>query len=390
MPLLVEPVKSTAAVLCGALPVGSQVLESLDGVSETLAKKQEEYCIVLGPGLDMGRAMMFADTLRISRPAMSVVLVRESVLTSTLAGAMQAGIREVVELEDLHGLKKAVERSRALWGSLHGSSGGSDAQLGRTLAVFSPKGGVGKTTTAVNLALALSQGGHQVALVDLDLAFGDVAITLQLLPTHTIYDAVLAESHVDYNLVEPLLTRYDENLAVLAAPPQLDAKDQISARLVSGILRTLKEHFSYVVVDTSESFDEQVLQALDDCDECILVAALDVPTLKNMKIAMETLDLLNIAPGHRWLVLNRADEQVGLDAEKVETILTMKVNAQVPASLDVARGTNEGAPIVVARPGHPASTAFRSLAAHFVQAEPLEEQAHAGSRRRFRRRGSRS
>jgi pilus assembly protein CpaE len=202
------------------------------------------------------------------------------------------------------------------------------------VTVFSPKGGVGKTTMAVNLALALTdRGARKVCLVDLDLAFGDVAITMQLFPSHTIEEAVGGEEHLDDNLVESLLTRHEDSLMVLAAPSLPDARDRVTSRLVSRMLRTLKQQFDYVVIDTAPNFDEQTLQALDETDECVIIATLDVPTLKNVKVALETLDLLSIAVGHRHLVLNRADDAVGIGPEKVEQILGMKVTAPIPSSL---------------------------------------------------------
>ena len=208
-----------------------------------------------------------------------------------------------------------MSRAHQLWLALHGGSGGTSH--GHIITVFSPKGGVGKTTTAVNLALALADhGARRVCLVDLDLAFGDVAITMQLFPAHTIEEAIGAEDLLDFSMVEGLLTRHEESLMVLAAPAGPDARDRVSASLVARVLRTLKQEFDYVVVDTCPSFDELTLQALDETDECILIATLDVPTLKNVKVAIETLDLLNIAIDHRRLVLNRADDAVGLDARQ--------------------------------------------------------------------------
>ena len=151
---------------------------------------------------------------------------------------------------------------------------------------------------------------------------------------------------------------------VLSAPSQPDARDRITARLVSRTLRTLKTEFDYVVIDTAPSFDEQTLQALDETDECIIVTILDVPTLKNVKVALETLDLLTIAVDHRHLVVNRADDEVGLDYARVEAILGVPISVPIPSSMDVASATNAGKPIVLANPDHPASRAFRQLASH--------------------------
>ncbi len=152
----------------------------------------------------------------------------------------------------------------------------------------------------MNLALALADhGARKVCLVDLDLAFGDVAITMQLFPAHTIEEAIGAEDLLDFSMVEGLLTRHEESLMVLAAPAGPDARDRVSASLIARVLRTLKQEFDYVVVDTCPSFDELTLQALDETDECVIIATLDVPTLKNVKVAIETLDLLNIAVDHR-------------------------------------------------------------------------------------------
>ena len=192
--------------------------------------------------------------------------------------------------------------------------------------MFSPKGGVGKTTMAVNLALALTdRGARKVCLVDLDLAFGDVAITLQLFPSHSIEHAIGSEDSLDGPMLDSLLTRHPDSLMVLAAPSHPDVRDRVTGALVSRVLRQLRDQFDFIVVDTAPAFDDQTLTALDETDECVIVATLDVPTLKNVKVAIETLETLNIAPGHRHLLLNRADDQVGLGAEKVETILAMPV-----------------------------------------------------------------
>ena len=133
--------------------------------------------------------------------------------------------------------------------------------------------------------------------------------------------------------------------------------------------------FDYVVVDTAPAFDEQTLTTLEDADECVIIATLDVPTLKNVKVALDTLEMLNIGRGHRHLLLNRADDAVGIDAQKVESILGMDISTQITTSIDIAASTNSGVPILTSTPNHPSSAAIRNLAAMFTgDAVPNSDQ----------------
>jgi pilus assembly protein CpaE len=361
MPVLIEADTEVVETLQQAMPAGSHAVASLDRMHAWLDQHPGEYVAALGPSVPLDVALSTAEDLRVSRPTVSVVLVRERFDAELLSRAMHAGVRDVVAGDDEKGLTKAVERAQQLHQALRGP-GGARTQ-GRIVTVFSPKGGVGKTTSSVNLALALSEhGARKVCLVDLDLAFGDVAITMQLFPTHSIEQAVGSEDSVDLAMIEALLTRHEDSLTVLAAPAHPDVRERVTPLLISRILRALRDGFDYVVVDTSPSFDDATLTALDETDECVIVATLDVPTLKNVKVALETMDMLDIARGHRHLLLNRADEAVGISIEKVETILGMPVASQVASATDVAASTNTGTPILVAKPDHPASAAFLQLA----------------------------
>jgi pilus assembly protein CpaE len=297
------------------------------------------------------------------------VFVRPALDTALLARAMQAGAREVVAMDDLHLVAGAVSRAHQFSQALRGPEASN--HNGHVISIFSPKGGVGKTTVAVNLALALTDNGaRQVCLVDYDLAFGDVAITLQLFPSHTIEHAIGSEEDLDAPMLNSLLTRYQDTLKVLAAPSHPDVRERITPLLISKVLRTLRTMYDYVVVDTAPAFDEQTLTALDETDECIIVATLDVPTLKNVKVALDTLEMLNIGRGHRHLLLNRADDAVGIDAQKVESILGMQISTQITTSIDIAASTNSGVPILTSTPGHPSSAAIRNLSAMFT-GDPL-------------------
>ncbi len=363
MPIIVESSRSNADMFTTVTGSNSHVVGNLEDLKRLLADSPDEHAVILGPGVDLEAAAALADTLRVTRPVVSVILIRRRVDTSVLAEALRSGMREVVDERDLTGLGSAVARAHQVWSALTGGVTAADGNRGRQITVFSPKGGVGKTTLAVNLAVALSEKGtRRVCLVDLDLAFGDVAITLQLFPARTIADAVHLESGLDFDVVEPLLTSYQDTVFALVAPVQPDAKDSIPAVLVGRILHLLKAHFDFVVVDTSPSFDEYALQAFDETDEMLLVTTLDVPTLKNVKVAVETLDLLNFPKPRRWLVLNRADDKVGLTPDKVQSTLGMTISASIPTSSQVAHATNSGEPIISAQPKHAVSAAITALA----------------------------
>ncbi len=361
MPVLVEPDANQVEALLKAMPTGSHAVASIDRMQAWLDQHHDEYVVVLGPTPTLEEAEAVCARLRTAHPTVTVVLVRDTLSTEVLTRAMKAGARDVVAANDPHAVVDSVDRARQLFVALRGPTGA--AQLGRVVTVFSPKGGVGKTTVAVNLALALTdKGARKVCLVDLDLAFGDVAITMQLFPTHTIEQAVGSEETLDLPLVEGLLTRHQDSLMLLAAPSHPDVRERVTPVLVSKLLRALREGFDYIVIDTAPSFDDQTLTALDETDECVIVATLDVPTLKNVKVALETLEVLDIARGHRHLLLNRADDNVGINTDKVEAILGMEVSARVETSIAIAAATNAGNPIVVENPTHQSSAAILELA----------------------------
>lgn len=387
MPVVIDTDSSVVAKLLTALPPGAHGVEAVDRLGPWLDNRSDEYLVVLGPSLPLEEALSICDGLRFSRPTVSVVLVRSLVDTDVLTRAMHAGARDVVADNDSDSITAASERAHQLWVALRGPGG--IAHVGKVVSVFSPKGGVGKTTMAVNLALTLAdRGARQVVLLDLDLAFGDVAITMQLFPSHSIEHAIGGEDSIDYEALDGLLTRHESGLMVLAAPSLPDAHDRVTPTLVSRMIRVLKENYDYVIVDTAPAFDEQTLTALDETDELVMVATLDVPTLKNVKVALETLDMLNIAQDHRHLLLNRADDAVGIGAEKVEAILGMPVSTQISTSIDIAAATNAGRPIVLSAPDHSSSRSVRALAQMLAggDATDVDDMSDDSNNRRRRKR----
>jgi pilus assembly protein CpaE len=237
---------------------------------------------------------------------------------------------------------------------------------GVLVTVFSTKGGVGKSTLATNIAAALAQAGKEVCIVDLDVASGDVAIMLQLVPRRVLSDLSAIEGMIDEMGVRTLLTEHSTGLSVLAAPVNVEAQGHVAPEPVGKVLEVLKEMFDVVVVDTSGTFDDYALAALDRTDVLCLIGTLDIPALKSLKLATGTLDLLNF-PRDKWrLVLNRADAKVGLSQKEFEDTLGIGVDASIPSSREVLSSVNRGETIVRAHPGHPVSQTLSTLASRLV------------------------
>lgn len=380
-----------------ALGPDSGVLPSLDALRTHLDVNMFEDCVVLGPSVDQQDVFALAEEMRVKRPSLGVVMVRRRIDTAILSDAIRAGVREVVQERDLAGLSTAVRRQREIAARLReqvdsGDGGDGRPQRGRVITVFSAKGGCGKTTLATNIAAALAESGRgTVALVDLDLAFGDVAIALQLFPTHTIADAVAIGEDLDGPALAALLTHHRSGLQALVAPMEPSAGDLVDTPLVTRILETLRNDFDYVVVDTPPALDDNVLAAFDQSEVVALLATLDIPALKNLKLTLETLDLIGYPRERLKIVLNRSDSKVGLSLSEVEKTLRAPIVAQIPSSRDVPASTNRGVAIVSDEPKNPVSLAIRSFIDEFVVAAatddaiPTQMRTDRRSARRWRR-----
>lgn len=365
MTIILELDTTAGETIRSALGQNTKIAESFDALRRHLATDEAEDSAVLGPSVDLQSALELSEAMRVARPSLGVVLVRRRVDASLLQEALRAGIREVVEERDLAGLNAAVRRSGLLARALrdHDPAGTPDqgpSKRGTVVTVFSAKGGCGKTTLSTNLAAALADGGNRkVCLVDLDLAFGDVAIALQLFPAHTIADAVPLADTLDAPALLSLLSQHSPGLSALVAPLEPGTGEAIQGSLVGTILDLLRNEFDYLVIDTPPAFDDHVLAAFDRSDIVALIATLDIPALKALKLTLETLDLLNYSREKIRVVMNRSDSKVGLSLTEVQKTLKAPITAHIASSRDVPASINRGVPIVLDSPKHPVSQAIR-------------------------------
>jgi pilus assembly protein CpaE len=397
MTAIVETDRSRLSVLQAMLH-GSVPLESMEALSEHVGSTPQEFAVVIGPSVPVDDAAVFAQWARVHKPDLGVILLRETVDAHALSTALRSGMREVVESRDLAGLTTAVSRARAVSSAIvqtledesqaAAQAALSEAQAraeaarqeaekptGRMITVFSTKGGVGKSLMATNVAVSLSEQGNTVCIVDLDVNNGDIAIMLQLTPMRTLNDLAAFHGDMDVDVIETLVTPWSKTLGVVAAPVHLDAPDQATTEDVGKLLDLLVRVYDYVVVDTSGVFDDFALAALDRTDTLVLVGTLDIPALKGLKLATQTLDLLNF-PREKWrFVLNRADAKVGLSSDEYESTLGLKADCTLVSSREVLAAVNRGEPLVKAYSSHANSKAIKAFAHSIAGAARTAEAA---------------
>jgi pilus assembly protein CpaE len=248
---------------------------------------------------------------------------------------------------------------------------------GQVITVFSTKGGAGRSMLATNLGVLLVQrSSDPVVLVDADLQFGDIAVMLKLAPRHTVVDAVTTEDALGVDHLESLLaTHRPSGLKVLAAPFEPAFADQVGADQMDQVVRLLRSFCSFVVVDTPAYLDDVVLTLVEGSDHVLLVADLDIPTVKNARVGLETLRLLNIARSKIHLVVNRTRTRVRLDVSDVEDTLQMKAAVLIPNDLAVPRSINRSTPVVLDAPRSAIARSIEQLANRFTP--PTSFQRHS-------------
>jgi pilus assembly protein CpaE len=340
-----------------ALDAGVAVYADLTAFTEA-SDPSRPGVVVFGPSQSPEDVISKVAGLVAFRPGYGAIMVVYELTASVLQQALRAGVDDVVAVsaeddELLDAISRASARVKAREPVSSGSISAPSAPTpGRVVSVFCTKGGTGKSVVAINLAVALAKRTIQpVVLVDADLQFGDVALMLQLQPTHTIAEAVQAGERLDGVLLENLLLRHPPSgLLVLAAPTEPSSADQIGRVDLTRVLDILRQRCAYVVVDTSANFAEVTLAALESSDDILVMAGLDVMSLKSARIGLQTMRVLDIPFSRVKFVLNRANTRVGLTEADAERALQLKVDVALPSDILVAESVNRGVPVVTSAP----------------------------------------
>jgi pilus assembly protein CpaE len=357
-----------------------EIVGIVNGIDEAWVKLHETSTdLLLLACAGQSEAMLsLIDNAVTERPRRPVVVLSHGSPNGFTRRVFAAGADDVIMLpvtsdEVLFALQKALARKA-------GSTEGTSFSRAPLICVLGPKGGTGKTLTSTSLAVALAEYGKSVALVDLDLQFGDVGLTMGLTPEQTIFDLVRTGGTLDEEKLDGFLMTHSSGVKVLIAPSRPDHAAVVSVDFLRDVYSTLRAMFDYVVVDTPPGFTPEVIATIDNATGICMVGMLDALSLKNTKLGLETLDLMGFPADNVKLILNRARSRVGISDEEVVAIMGREPDVFVPSDRDIPRAVNEGKPILIAKPQAEASVAFRQLAASYLLGEQTSRNV-TGKRR---------
>jgi pilus assembly protein CpaE len=318
-------------------------------------------------------------------PGSPVIIMSVQGERDYLRRAMQAGAREflikpfsgdelIASIRRVHQLEQKKESYLAKAPAAQaGAAAPQRNERGEMFVVFSGKGGIGKSVLSANLAVALAmETGARVALVDLDLQFGDVGVLLNLDHSRSITDLTDAPGHVDPEFVQDVLASGPEGVKVLLAPISPELADLVTAEHLRAIVDELRRSFDFIVVDTASHLTELNLEMIEQASKVIVMSALTIPAIKDTKLTLKVLDSLSVDPERVLLLLNRSDAHSDFNKEAVEQNLRFPISLQLPHDPKiVAASVNRGAPFVSTNPEVEISRAVRELVSRLV---PLTEQ----------------
>ncbi len=346
--------------------------------------------------------IQLTETLASELPTSPVIIMSVQGERDYLRRAMQAGAREflikpfshdelvaavrrVYQLEQKKGTFLARTAPAAPVAEPQATTGGR----GDVILVFSGKGGVGKSLIATNLAVALAdESKARVALVDLDLQFGDVGVLFNLDHSRSITELVDGTSGIDDESLREALAAGPSGVKVLLAPISPELADLVTSEHVRTIIAELRRTFDYVVVDSASHLSEFNLEVIELAQHVLVVTALTIPAIKDAKLTLKVLESLSVDAGKILLVVNRVDGHADFNQESIEQSLRTAVAVQIPHDPRVVGDAiTRGVPFVTAHADTEVSRAVKELATRLMPERAGVSPAEGGERDRKRRKG---
>lgn len=299
------------------------------------------------------------------KPRTFVILLVEKMNTEILQQATKAGAHNIIEFPSSE--KEFAEYIRSVFNSetarLNSLSEKQNISwMSRVITVFGSKGGLGKTTIATNIAVKLAQNRKKVALVDLDLQFGDIHIFLDLEPKDTIAELMQDTYTPDIDTVRSYMAVHSSGVHVLCAPKSPEYAEVVTPDKVQSLLSLLRSYYDYVIIDTPPLLNEVTMTAIESSSTVLFITGLDISILKNSKLSLSLFESLQQKDKVRVLV-NRAVEINSITLNDVQRIIGCPIWAKIPSDYKVAvSALNRGVPFIIGAPNTKLSQALSDVA----------------------------
>lgn len=343
------------------------VIGTADSNTDTLSavEAQDPDMVIFGLTENDQASLNLAERIITYRPKCFVVLVADEMNMKLMQSAVTIGAHNVTAItenpKELVDFTKNVYHNETL--RLRAMSEHQEVTWSsQVITVFSPKGGMGKTSVAVNIAAALAEIGKKVAIVDLDLQFGDVPTFMDIEPKDTISELVQESVSPTIDMLRSYMFMHASGVHVLCAPKSPEYAEMIPAKQVQTILSVLRAYYDFVIVDTASVLNDITMSAIDLSSHIFFLAGLDLSSLKNACLAMNLFESLQLSE-KVTLIVNRNDENSSIEIEDVERVLGLKVTSILPTEHNTALGAlNKGIPFVINAPTSELSIGVKTLA----------------------------
>ena len=342
------------------------------------------------------------ETIRAQSPHIQVVILSVQSDQNYMRRAMLAGARDFLTKppmgdELISAIKRAgemahVEREKGAKQQMimsasagpGGFGGYQQAARGKVILVYSPKGGTGCTTVAVNLAIALNNEDTRSVLIDGNLQFGDIAIFVNEQGKNTIVDIAPRVDDLDGDILDDILIKHEASgIRILAAPQRPEMAEKVSPDQFVKVLEFMQKIYSYIVVDTSSILTEVILSAIDMSDVVVLITTQEIPSIKNSRLILDLLTTMGIGKERVIFAMNRYDRRFAITPERVGENLKHEISVAIPLDEKVViTAVNRGVPFMLDNKAQPVGRGIFALAeAVRARLTALESEEEASGKR---------
>ncbi|NCB73765.1 MAG: response regulator [Clostridia bacterium] len=341
---------------------GTDALERIDNLSPDI------IIMTLGAGDNDVRSL--TERIIFNRPRSHVILLAEYLDVDILQSALSVGAHNVIEFpksskDFCEYIKTVYNNESARIESLSGKQ--SLSWISKVITVYGAKGGIGKTTLAVNLAVKLAESRKKVALVDLDLQFGDANVFLDIVPVDTIFELAQELASPNIDLIRSYMSVHSSGVHVLCAPKSPEYAELITPEKIQSILSQLRTYYDYVIIDTSPSYNDVTITALEASSTILFLTGLDISILKNSKLSLNILRSLQQVNKVK-IIVNRAVSIGSITLDDVQKLIDCPIWAKLPSDYKVAvTALNRGVPFVTGAPKSELSQAVSTVASMLLE-----------------------